>query len=118
MLTTVLSVEATDDAKPRPEVVLVQLARTGWPFARILELLRLQIEDRGLVVDFGRRKIQRVAQAGVHVSRSETLQSSWMKYSWKCARFRICSCCRSIENFCTCPSRKLASGVPVLAVPG
>ena len=41
-----------------------------------------------------------------------------MKYSWKCARLRISSCCRSIENCCTWPSRKLASGVPVLAMPG
>ena len=38
-----------------------------------------------------------------------------MKYSWKWARFRISSCCRSIENCWTWPSRKLASGVPVLA---
>ena len=47
--------------------------------------------------------------------RSDSRQSSWMKYSWKCARFRISSCCRSIENCCTWPRRKLASGVPVAA---
>jgi hypothetical protein len=52
------------------------------------------------------------------VSRSLIRQSSWTKYSWKLARSRISSCCRSIENACTCPSRKLASGVPVFAVPG
>src|SRR5438094_10296640 len=41
-----------------------------------------------------------------------------MKYSWKRARSWIGFCCKSIENVCTCPSRKLASGVPVFAVPG
>src|SRR5437879_13327756 len=52
------------------------------------------------------------------VSRSETFQSSWMKYSWKRARSRIVDCCKSIENVWTWPSRKLASDVPVLATPG
>src|SRR2546428_1624003 len=52
------------------------------------------------------------------VRRLETFQSSWMKYSWKRARCWISDCCTSIEKFCTCPSRKLASGVPVLATPG
>src|SRR4051812_10351382 len=41
-----------------------------------------------------------------------------MKYSWNFARSWIWAFCRSIENSCTCPSRKLASGVPVLATPG
>ena len=40
-------------------------------------------------------------------------QSSWTKYSSNCARLRIRDCCRSIENCWTCPSRKLANGVPV-----
>src|SRR3989442_14560121 len=52
------------------------------------------------------------------VRRLETFQSSWMKYSWKRARSWISDCCTSIEKFCTWPSRKLASGVPVLATPG
>src|SRR6185436_2158236 len=30
----------------------------------------------------------------------------------------MADCCRSTEKFCTWPSRKLASGVPVFAVPG
>src|SRR3954462_13719106 len=41
-----------------------------------------------------------------------------MKYSSTWARLRIGACCASIENCCTCPSRKLASGIPVLATPG
>src|ERR1700682_3543569 len=52
------------------------------------------------------------------VRRLETFQSSWMKYSWKCARSWIGPCCRSIEKVWTRPSRKLASGVPVLGPPG
>ena len=113
--------DAPDDAEARTEVVLVQLpgrARLA-VLTEVLELLRLQVEDGGLVVHFGRRKVQRVAHAGVDRDRDRTArQSSWTKYSWKCARFRIWSCCRSIENCCTWPSRKLANGVPVLAMPG
>src|SRR5437773_192330 len=41
-----------------------------------------------------------------------------MKYSWKCARSWMVDRCKSIENVWTWPSRKLASGVPVLAMPG
>src|SRR6266850_1026282 len=52
------------------------------------------------------------------VRRSETFQSSWMKYSWKRARSWIGDVCKSIENNWTWPSRKLASGVPVLGTPG
>ena len=52
------------------------------------------------------------------VRRSFTFQSSWTKYSWKCARSWICVCWRSIEKSCTCPSRKLASWMPVVVFPG
>src|SRR5258707_12020 len=41
-----------------------------------------------------------------------------MKYSWKRARSWTFDVCRSIENNWTCPSRKLATGVPVLVTPG
>ena len=108
--------DAADDAEARAEVELVELPRGARlaVAAQVLELLRLQVEDGHLVVLFGGREVQRVAHAArSRVTRSDSRQSSWTKYSWKCARFRISSCCRSIENCCTCPSRKLASGVPV-----
>src|SRR5262249_56662748 len=50
-------------AQTRAEVVLLQ--RPDRIRAGILELERMQVEDRGLSVDLGRWKIQRVPQAGV-----------------------------------------------------
>ena len=55
--------EPVDGAQARAEVVLLQRPHRLRP--RVLELLRLQVEDRRLAVDLGRRKIQRVAQAGI-----------------------------------------------------
>ena len=55
--------ESIDRAKARPEIVLLQRAHGIRP--RVVELPCLQVEDGGLAIDFGRRKIQRVAQAGV-----------------------------------------------------
>ena len=110
-----------DDAEPRPEVELVQQA-CGTRMAvrpEILELLRLQVEDGGLVVHLGRREVQRVAQAGVDRDPIRETASrpgrSTPENAHGCESGR---CCRSIENCCTWPSRKLASGVPVLAMPG
>ncbi len=59
--------QAADDAEAGSEIELVKLAR-GTRLtvpAQKLELLRLQVEDRGLVVLFGGRKVQRVSHAGV-----------------------------------------------------
>ena len=55
--------QAIDGAEARPEVVLLE--RPDRIASRVLELLRLQVEDGGLAVDLRRRKIQRVAQAGI-----------------------------------------------------
>lgn len=79
---------------------------------QIVEYLSLRIENRALVVHFCRRKIQRPPQSRI-VNRLVAFQSSCAKYSWMWARGRITLSCRSIENCCTCPSRKLARGSPV-----
>src|SRR5262249_41700249 len=53
---------AVDDADAWPPVVLLEW--TNRVVARILEQLSLQIEHRGLAVDLGRRKVERVAEPG------------------------------------------------------
>ena len=53
------------DARPAAARSCSSSAAAPGSVARILELLRLQVEDGGLAVDLGRRKIQRVAQAGI-----------------------------------------------------
>ena len=55
--------QAVDGAEARAEVVLLERPHRLRP--GILELPRLQVEDRRLAVDLGRREIQRVAQARI-----------------------------------------------------
>ena len=70
---------AIDGPDTRTEVVLLE--RPHGLVAGIVELPRLQVEHGGLTVDLGRREVQGVSQPGLIVRRSDTFQSSWMKYS-------------------------------------
>ena len=59
--------DASDDPQPRAEIQLVELPGGAWLAVATeeLELLRLEIEDGRLVVLFGGREVQRVADAGI-----------------------------------------------------
>ena len=60
--------QPADNTKPRANVERMELARRAWlaVLARVLELLGFQIEDRDLIVFLSRRKVQGVANSGIH----------------------------------------------------